>query len=157
MNLYPPRRTRRPAPMDPPPRPGLSAEAVAALDPATVSARLAEAEARESAASRHYVAGRLADRVAASTPPVRPAPVPEPAWPANGRQAPRPATGTQSSEVADAPSARKPWRGAVIPLGTPAVPTFTPDDLAALGRLLADAPHRQGDDDQTTRTTTRKG
>lgn len=128
--LLPPHRPRTSLP-EPPPRPGLSPEAVAGLDPAAVSARVAAAEARETEGDRRAVAARLAQRVAAAAPPPPVAPV-APVSP-------------ESTSAPETPP-RKPWRDTPLVVSTrrrePEPPTLTPDDLATLGRLLARAPHR---------------
>lgn len=124
VNLMPPDRPRSTLP-EPPPRPGLSTEAVAGLDPAAISARVLAAEARETESDRRYAAARLAQRVAAATPPPS--------------MAPESTTASSVRESAPETPPRKPWRDAPLVVSTrPADPVreFTPDDLAALGRLL---------------------
>lgn len=131
--------TRSPAP--PPVVPGLGPDSLAGLSPAAADARAVAAAEREASADRRAAARRLAERVEAATPPVRRSTATGPTDAPNGAQAPRPERGTDSS--ADAP-ARRPWRDAPLVVRTrradPA--SLTPDDLAALGRLLAHAPHR---------------
>ncbi|GAA6527954.1 hypothetical protein IDVR_37540 [Intrasporangium sp. DVR] len=142
---------RRPRPTEPPPVvPGLGPDSVAGLSPAAVSARVAAADERRAEAERRTAARALAHRVAALPPRARPATPPEtPRVPRGAANAPgrdshtdvvpnNPQSGAQREAT---PKREGPL---VIPLRPSAEPpTLTPDEIAALGRLLAQAPHRR--------------
>lgn len=128
-------------PEPPPVVPGLGPDSLAGLTPEAVAARAGAATERQETADRRAAGRSLAERVEAATPFAGPAVAPEPARPATPRESTAPA----SPASRPAPS-RKPWRGAPLVVSTrraePEPPTFTPDDLDVLGRLLARAPHR---------------
>lgn len=128
-------------PEPPPVVPGLGPDSLAGLTPEAVAARAGAAAERQETADRRATGRALADRVDAATPPARAAVAPEPARPATARESAAPA-----SPASRPASSGKPWRkgGVTVPTSRPSAepPTFTPDDLDALGRLLARAPHR---------------